>query len=57
MSLDDQGMKLKLKITDELGMEFDFEYHSSEELIKEIKNWINSIGETPIQKIEILIED
>jgi hypothetical protein len=50
-------LKLKLKITDELGMEFDFEFNSSEELIKEIKNWINSIDETPIQKIEILIED
>jgi hypothetical protein len=55
VSLDDQGMKLKLKITDELGFEFEIEKNSTEELIEEIKSWIESNDETPIYSIEILI--
>jgi hypothetical protein len=55
VSLDDQGMKLKLKITDELGFEFEIEKNSTEELIEEIKSWIESNDETPIYSIEIVI--
>ena len=50
-------MKLKLKITDELGFEYSFESNNPKEIIKEFANWVNSIDETPLMEIKLIINE
>jgi hypothetical protein len=57
VSLDDQGMNLKLKITDELGFEYSFESNNPKEIIKEFTNWVNSIDETPLMEINLIMDE
>ena len=48
-------MGYKLKITDELGFDYNFEFKDYNSVLKEIKNWLKTheSGETPIYYIKI----
>jgi hypothetical protein len=47
----------KLKITDELGFNYNFEFNNYNSALKEIKKWLeyNDSGETPIYNIKLEI--
>jgi hypothetical protein len=43
----------KLKITDELGFNYYYEFNNIKSLKKELNNWLNNIDSTPLYNIEI----
>jgi hypothetical protein len=43
----------ELKITDELGFNYKFEFTDLKSLKKELNKWLKTIDETPLYNIEI----
>ena len=47
----------EVKITDELGFTYGYDCVSVGETLEVVREWLGSVGETPIYSVEITLKD